>query len=58
MAMLSVSSQTLSREWAYVRLYGDSQERLEALPEWLRYYNSSRPHGSLGRSRPELDSPS
>ena len=44
--------QTLLREWAYVRLYRDSQERLEALPEWIRYYNYSRPHGSLGRRPP------
>ena len=44
--------QTLLREWAYGRLYRDSAERLAALPEWLRYYNYSRPHGSLGRKPP------
>jgi transposase InsO family protein len=43
------SLRTLLREWAYVRLYRDSPERLEALP---RYYNCSRPHGSLGRPSP------
>jgi transposase InsO family protein len=44
--------QTLLREWAYVRLYRDSEERLAALSGWLRYYNYSRPHGSLGRQPP------
>jgi transposase InsO family protein len=44
--------QTLLREWAYGRLYRDSAERLAALPEWLRYYNYSRPHGGLGRKPP------
>jgi transposase InsO family protein len=44
--------QTLLRERAYGRLYRDSGERLGALPEWLRYYNYSRPHGSLGRLPP------
>jgi transposase InsO family protein len=44
--------QTLLREWAYARLYRDSGERLAALPQWLRYYNYSRPHGSLGRKPP------
>jgi transposase InsO family protein len=44
--------QTLLREWAYGRLYRDSAERLAALPNWLRYYNYSRPHGSLGRQPP------
>jgi transposase InsO family protein len=44
--------QTLLREWAYVRLYRDSGERQAALPEWLRYYNYSRPHGSLSRRTP------
>ncbi|HYX84446.1 MAG TPA: IS481 family transposase, partial [Gaiellales bacterium] len=39
--------QTLLREWAYARLYRDSGERSAALPAWLRYYNYSRPHGSL-----------
>jgi transposase InsO family protein len=44
--------QTLLREWAYARLYRDSAERLATLVEWLRYYNYSRPHGSLGRRPP------
>jgi transposase InsO family protein len=44
--------QTLLREWAYACLYRDSEERVRALPEWLRYYNYNRPHGSLGRQPP------
>jgi len=44
--------QTLLREWAYGRLYRDSTERLAALPDWLRYYNYTRPHSSLGRKPP------
>ena len=44
--------QTLLREWAYGRLYRNSDERIAALPDWLRYYNYTRPHGSLGRKSP------
>ena len=46
--------QTLLREWAYVRRYERSAERTAALPAWLRYYNRTRPHGSLGGLPPEL----
>ncbi len=44
--------QTLLHEWAYARLYRNSEERVAALPEWLRYYNYNRPHGSLSRQPP------
>jgi transposase InsO family protein len=44
--------QTLLREWAYVRVYGTSAERIEALPLWLDRYNWRRPHGSLGHRPP------
>jgi transposase InsO family protein len=44
--------QTLIREWAYVRLYGTSAERIDALPLWLDRYNWRRPHGSLGHRPP------
>ena len=44
--------QTLLREWAYVRLYGNSQERTAALPPFLERYNWRRPHGSLGHRPP------
>ena len=44
--------QTLLNEWAYVRIYGSSFERTAALPAFLRRYNFSRPHGSLGKQAP------
>jgi transposase InsO family protein len=44
--------QTLLGEWAYVRLYGSSAERVRALPLWLDRYNWRRPHGSLGHRPP------
>jgi transposase InsO family protein len=44
--------QTLLREWAYARLYRDSTERQAALPDWIRYYNHTRPHGSLSHKPP------
>ena len=44
--------QTLLNEWAYDRIYGSSEERLKALPLFLRRYNFRRPHGSLGKQTP------
>jgi transposase InsO family protein len=44
--------QTLLREWAYVRLYGNSQERTATLKPFLERYNWKRPHGSLGHQPP------
>ncbi len=44
--------QTLLREWAYAATYRDSAHRRVVLPEWLRYYNTQRPHGSLGHKAP------
>lgn len=44
--------QTLLNEWAYARIYGSSRERAAALPAYLRRYNFSRPHGSLGHQAP------
>ena len=44
--------QTLLNEWAYNRVYGSSEERLKALPLFLRRYNFRRPHGSLGKQTP------
>jgi len=46
MARLSASS-TLLREWAYRRAYPTSQQRAEALPAWLYYYNGHRGHSAL-----------
>ena len=39
--------KTLLAEWAYARVYQSNDERLDALPEWLRLYNHGRPHTSL-----------
>jgi len=44
--------QTLLREWAYVRPYSSSARRTQRLASWLRYYNHSRPHGSLNGKPP------
>jgi transposase InsO family protein len=44
--------QTLLNEWAYVRLYGSSAERTQALPLFLEHYNFRRPHGSLAKKAP------
>jgi transposase InsO family protein len=43
--------QTLINEWAYGRAYRSNQERLDALPEFVDFYNRARPHTALdGRS--------
>ncbi len=44
--------QTLTRGWAYGRAYRSSALRTSALPEWLRYYNTERPHRALGKQSP------
>jgi transposase InsO family protein len=44
--------QTLLNEWAYARIYGSSAERTAALPLFLKRYNYTRPHGSLGNQAP------
>jgi transposase InsO family protein len=44
--------QTLLNEWAYARIYGSSQERTATLPLFLKRYNYTRPHGSLGHRPP------
>jgi transposase InsO family protein len=44
--------QTLIRGWAYARPYRSSLRRVAALPEWLRYYNTERPHRALGNLAP------
>lgn len=38
--------------WAYRAAYGSSLRRAAALPEWLRYYNTERPHTALGFKTP------
>ena len=44
--------QTLLREWGYGQIYGNSDERTANLPRFLKRYNFSRPHGSLGNQAP------
>jgi transposase InsO family protein len=38
----------LQREWAYAHIWRSSTDRTRALPGYLRWYNTHRPHGSLG----------
>jgi transposase InsO family protein len=45
--------QTMAREWAYGLTYRSSDDRAEALPHWLDYYNRCRPHSGIG-DRPPL----
>ena len=44
--------RTMLDEWAYARLYRSNQERLAALPRWLKSYNQRRPHTALDGSPP------
>jgi len=45
--------QTMAREWAYGLSYRSHRERNQALPHWLAYYNTRRPHSSL-RGQPPI----
>jgi transposase InsO family protein len=45
--------KTALLEWAYARLYRHSDERRQALPQWLHHYNWHRPHGGL-QGRPPI----
>jgi transposase InsO family protein len=44
--------QTMAREWAYGLVYCSYRERAAALPHWLKHYNRTRPHSSLGDRPP------
>jgi len=44
--------QTLLAEWAYARIYANSNERNQALTAWLNHYNFTRRHGSLSHKPP------
>jgi transposase InsO family protein len=44
--------QTITREWAYALEYASSDARREALPHWLDYYNTRRPHSALSGKPP------
>ena len=45
-------NRTLQTEWAYKQVFTSNNERSQALPSWLEYYNHRRRHGSLGRRPP------
>ena len=44
--------QTLLNEWAYGQPYRSNRERLDALPTFVDFYNSGRPHTALGGRSP------
>jgi len=44
--------QTAIREWAYARLYQNSEERKQYLRGWIHDYNWHRPHASLNQLPP------
>lgn len=44
--------QTAIREWAYARLYQNSQQRNSYLQPWIHQYNWHRPHASLNHKPP------
>jgi transposase InsO family protein len=44
--------QTATREWAYAKLYQNSQQRNQHLEPWIHQYNWHRPHASLEQKTP------
>ena len=44
--------RTCLERWAYAAAYPTSVVRARFLPEWLRYYNTERPHTALGFTTP------
>jgi transposase InsO family protein len=45
-------NRILQREWAYAYAYHSSAHRARALPGYIRWYNTHRPHGSLNGHPP------
>lgn len=45
--------RTMLAGWAYGAIYASSDERRQALPGWLDFYNHRRPHGSLSHQPPQ-----
>jgi transposase InsO family protein len=39
--------QSALREWAYGRIYENSDQRRQALPAWTHFYNWHRPHHGI-----------
>jgi transposase InsO family protein len=46
-------NRTLASEWAYRQPYTSGDQRAAALPDWLEYYNTQRPHTAL-KGRPPI----
>jgi transposase InsO family protein len=44
--------QTMAREWAYGLAYRSHNDRNQALPHWIDYYNHRRPHSAIGDRPP------
>ena len=44
--------RTLVEEWAYARFYPSNQARLQALSDWIDFYNARRPHTGLQGKAP------
>lgn len=44
--------RTLADGWAYARHYTSTQQRDDALPDWLHFYNHHRAHSALGGQPP------
>jgi transposase InsO family protein len=44
--------RTLADGWAYGRFYDSEQQRRDALPRWLHFYNHHRAHSATGRLPP------
>ena len=40
--------QSALREWAYAFTYQNSQQRIDALDDWIHHYNWHRPHQGIG----------
>jgi len=45
-------NRTLQTEWAYRHVFTSNDQRSEALPTWIEYYNQRRRHSSLGGQPP------
>ena len=45
-------NKIMQAEWAYQRPYYSNDERLDALPGFLAYYNHRRPHGGIRGATP------
>ena len=45
-------NRTLVDEFAYARVFTSNQHRLDALPRWVRYYNTRRRHTGLDGHSP------